>query len=487
MANSPNDPRRPARPAQLSAPSNAPASGSASLVHTLTSTLANPYANVSPHYAAAYAQYTSSQHATAQGYTYSSTYDPRTAPPPSSRPYTPLPSGAAQSPGSRTAHPPRRPGAPPPAHWYTPGNSRCTHAGCAFTGSAKAVETHMMDRHLIYPPDWHTRRRQPDWDADPSFKGKPVPIQGTSARLDTPEDLAAWLAERRARWPTAARVAEKKRKLEEAAASGQLHPDHLALHGIKRPRTGAGAHDAQAQRGRGRGGRGGRGRERGRGRGAGRGRGGAASAPAALPQVPAPVPTPVPTVPAAEDASGSDSDSDSDGAPEVVSAKAPPGIDAYASSSDAEPEQAKVDDAPPPALLAQASIVDGVAVDPPPPAPAVAAAEPIRPPRRAPAPQPKKPPRNHFAERPSLLRRLLRPEIRMTVSNLSQAIHFLVENDFLDNVELRPGEAEEKRIEVVGEQLAQPDQIGTTSGGSESLVHASSGSEAHDDGPLPAH
>jgi hypothetical protein len=45
----------------------------------------------------------------------------------------------------------------------------------------------------------------------------------------------------------------------------------------------------------------------------------------------------------------------------------------------------------------------------------------------------------------------------MTVSNLSQAIHFLVENDFLENVELKPGEANEKRIEVVGEQPACPE------------------------------
>ncbi len=43
----------------------------------------------------------------------------------------------------------------------------------------------------------------------------------------------------------------------------------------------------------------------------------------------------------------------------------------------------------------------------------------------------------------------------MTVSNLSQAIRFLVDNDFLENVELKPGEANEKRIEVVGEQLSQ--------------------------------
>jgi hypothetical protein len=45
----------------------------------------------------------------------------------------------------------------------------------------------------------------------------------------------------------------------------------------------------------------------------------------------------------------------------------------------------------------------------------------------------------------------------MTVSNLSQAIRFLVDNDFLENVELRAGEANEKWIEVVGEQLNQPE------------------------------
>ena len=44
---------------------------------------------------------------------------------------------------------------------------------------------------------------------------------------------------------------------------------------------------------------------------------------------------------------------------------------------------------------------------------------------------------------------LLLPEIRMTVSNLSQAIRFLVDNDFLDNVELKPGQANEKMIEVI--------------------------------------
>lgn len=37
----------------------------------------------------------------------------------------------------------------------------------------------------------------------------------------------------------------------------------------------------------------------------------------------------------------------------------------------------------------------------------------------------------------------------MTVSNLSQAIRFLVDNDFLDGVELKPGEASGKLIQIV--------------------------------------
>lgn len=43
----------------------------------------------------------------------------------------------------------------------------------------------------------------------------------------------------------------------------------------------------------------------------------------------------------------------------------------------------------------------------------------------------------------------------MTVSNLSQAIRFLVDNDFLENVELRPGQATEKMIEVIGSSGAE--------------------------------
>jgi len=42
----------------------------------------------------------------------------------------------------------------------------------------------------------------------------------------------------------------------------------------------------------------------------------------------------------------------------------------------------------------------------------------------------------------------------MTVSNLSQAIRFLVDNDFLEGVELKPGQANGRMIEVVGQTNA---------------------------------
>lgn len=49
------------------------------------------------------------------------------------------------------------------------GTHKCTHDHCEFSGSQKAVEVHMMDRHLIYPPNHN--KKQKDWDADPSLKG----------------------------------------------------------------------------------------------------------------------------------------------------------------------------------------------------------------------------------------------------------------------------------------------------------------------------
>lgn len=45
------------------------------------------------------------------------------------------------------------------------------------------------------------------------------------------------------------------------------------------------------------------------------------------------------------------------------------------------------------------------------------------------------------------------PEIRATVSNLSQAIRFVVQNDFFDGVELKPGDAQNQPIQVLDEPL----------------------------------
>ena len=66
----------------------------------------------------------------------------------------------------------------PSARWAQPGNVRCKKPGCTFIGSHKSVETHMMDRHLIYPPGWENRKRKDDWDADPSLKGYAIYFWG---------------------------------------------------------------------------------------------------------------------------------------------------------------------------------------------------------------------------------------------------------------------------------------------------------------------
>ena len=59
--------------------------------------------------------------------------------------------------------------------------------------------------------------------------------------------------------------------------------------------------------------------------------------------------------------------------------------------------------------------------------------------------QPPKPKHNPFSRsRPNqrpLLRSLLDNEVKVTLSNLSQAIRFIVANDCLKNVELKPGDA----------------------------------------------
>ncbi|KAI0649855.1 nuclear fragile X mental retardation-interacting protein 1-domain-containing protein, partial [Trametes meyenii] len=324
--------------------------------------------------------------------------------------------------------------------WYQPGTSRCTSAGCSFTGSNKSVEIHMIDRHLIYPPGWEHRKRRNDWDADPSLKGKPVPIQGTSIKLDTPEAIEQWIAERKKRFPTAQNVEDKQRKMRKAVERGQLPFDDPSHRKKRRTDDGPGDRGGYS--------RGARGGQRGRGRGRRRGRvvdggwdgrkptgtvGESAQAPFA------PSAHPLPPRPQAqherdeEASSGKDStsDSDSDGAPEVVSTKRPVVVPQMDFGNSMEVHEVIAKDGGSEAQAHES---------------AEPAAQIVKKPRTK---QPRRPLYNPFAQRPSLLRNLLLPEIRMTVSNLSQAIHFLVNNEFLDNVELKPGQADERMIEVI--------------------------------------
>ncbi|KAG6888681.1 hypothetical protein C0995_006671 [Termitomyces sp. Mi166 len=299
--------------------------------------------------------------------------------------------------------------------WCPPGHSRCTYKECQFTGAPKTLETHMMDRHLIFPPGWDRRPKKPEWDADPSLKGKPVTIQGTNIILDKPEDLEAWLVERKRRWPTTARVEEKKRKIEEAIARGQLlEPLHRTN---KRQRVDEGSINQYD-----------RGRVRGRGRGRGipsRGRGRATdcswhgrpeSSTTSIEVARSAAPAPDPT----KETSGPGSEDD-DELPEVVSSK----LSSAAVSVELPSKPLPIES---PGLKRKS--------------------DEYRPIERSP-PQPRKEPYNPFASHSTLLRNLLLPEIRVTISNLSQAIRFLVDNNFLEGVEVTPGAADTKMIQVI--------------------------------------
>jgi hypothetical protein len=67
---------------------------------------------------------------------------------------------------------------------------------------------------------------------------KSIPIQGTNIIMDSPEVLDAWIAERKKRFPTSSRIEDKKRKLEDAIARGQLNVTSATLHSNKRQKYG---------------------------------------------------------------------------------------------------------------------------------------------------------------------------------------------------------------------------------------------------------
>ncbi|GAO47237.1 hypothetical protein SAICODRAFT_8793 [Saitoella complicata NRRL Y-17804] len=85
------------------------------------------------------------------------------------------------------------------------------------------------------PPNTSATHEPDDLDEEAAssttLRASGVTIPGTTISLDTPEDIAAWIAERKKKWPSASRVAEKdaerqqmvearKRKAEEEGVDG---------------------------------------------------------------------------------------------------------------------------------------------------------------------------------------------------------------------------------------------------------------------------
>ncbi|WWC87988.1 uncharacterized protein L201_002890 [Kwoniella dendrophila CBS 6074] len=167
----------------------------------------------------------------------------------------------------------------------------CVHPGCKFVGPSEKVQIHEEDRHLIFAKGKIPERSEEE-ERYAKRKGPPPPIQGTNITLNTPEEIEKWIAERKAKWPSAKRVKEKEEERDAAIARGDIpvrgrnkngkfgkerKSDAASLAeewGRKANPPPSSAYDETkhqrsegSDRGRGRG----RGNERGRGRGRGRG------------------------------------------------------------------------------------------------------------------------------------------------------------------------------------------------------------------------
>ncbi|WVQ71103.1 hypothetical protein IAR50_000628 [Cryptococcus sp. DSM 104548] len=402
--------------------------------------------------------------ANAEGYSYSSAYL-------SSQPSS---SGDRSTGGDppakkqRTNHPPASAG-PSTKAWRN-----CSQAGCKFVGPGDQVEIHEEDRHLIYVPGKKVVRSEEE-ERFARQKGPLPPIQGTSITLNTPEDIEKWIAERKARWPSAKRVQEKEEERKSAIERGEM-PENGRGKGRKlapaamaeewgreaRPMEDRRERDGTRGRGRGRGGARGRGGRTGGDEGraevkVGRDPGqqnesvattsdavGAASLPA------------LGGYDSARDGSSSDSSSSSESSSES---------DSSDSESEYEDDDTKPSTAKAPAPTAPSKPIckffakagrckfndkcrfahvapEGAA------APRVGATTQKPELEKKEPKQPMQKRANPF-ERPSILGALLANPIHNTVSQLSQTIRFLVANDMLRNVELRPGQAEDEEREKI--------------------------------------
>ncbi|KIS01616.1 hypothetical protein L804_01494 [Cryptococcus deuterogattii 2001/935-1] len=376
----------------------------------------------------------------------------------------------------------------------------CSHPGCKFVGSGDQVEIHEEDRHLIYAPGKVLERSEEE-ERFAKRKGcVPLPpIQGTNITLNTPEDIEKWIAERKSRWPTAKRVQKKEEERQAAIARGEVpekqrkgksrrnDPASLAEEWGREVKDEDAGIPLVFERERGRG--------RGRGRASMRGKSSRPGNEVRNDEVAPGHPILQPSIqsqptqnskinPTADSltrlggydtltesasvSSSSDTESSIESDSESDSSSNP-------SSSDSEDDQPKLKLAdastssprtnttkpivPAPSkpickFFAQQGrckfndrcrfahvAPDGSSVDTP------AQSENQRPaPQHEKKKQPRQPPArkpNPF-ERPSMLGALLANPIQNTLSQISQTIRFLVANDMLQDVEIRPGQAEEE-------------------------------------------
>lgn len=81
----------------------------------------------------------------------------------------------------------------------------CSHAGCNFSGSPDVIATHEASHSNARAKATQKSEEEERW----SKSGRVAYIQGTGIRLETPEEIAAWIAERKSKFPTAAKVAQR--------------------------------------------------------------------------------------------------------------------------------------------------------------------------------------------------------------------------------------------------------------------------------------
>ncbi|KAF8332376.1 uncharacterized protein EI90DRAFT_3122862 [Cantharellus anzutake] len=378
------------------------------------------------------------------------------------------------------------------AHGARAGPHRCSRAGCSYSShSKKDVVNHMMDRHFIYPPGWDEKKRKREEEGPDGDAASCKFVQIYRMKLDTPEAIENWVAERKKRWPSTQRIAEKAQMAKDAKARGELFmgkelgsvrtsfSNSGTVHGSNHPRSESG-----------------RGRARVPGRARGRGRGrvhfGSRVTPhqrdldseEAEPSVSRfkdpvdngwgtrgqRVQSSLSIKPAREQfanqVDNEDSNSDMDPILDAVSSRPP--LDAEAI------EPVKISHLSEAAMMVEEAIgfdenpkhsdhrVTPFISSPPvtdisislqpehnPPVTPVTYSQPNKNTKKRRVIQPPKPRSNPFAltrpSRPPLLRSLLNHDVQITISNVSQAIRFLVANDFLRGVELKPGQAEEEQ------------------------------------------